>query len=434
MEALERVRFAEWEGIGSAGASEDAMTIARACQRGPTRRTTSEHKRVRTSSRVLGARRALVAALIVAGGVWASAAHQASADSSTPTQSSLSAVSCVPDEPCVAVGQVAVGGEARPLIESLQGRVWRTDQVASVGDSSLLSGVSCVVGGFCVAVGSQPKQGALTEVLLAGGWTHETVFSPPGAASLGAVSCVSEDYCVAVGSTPLEQPLVETWNGTGWTLGDSRSSTRGGDGLLSGVSCVGVGNCVAVGTSFLRGKQTALVAIEASGIWQRLSTRRVGSGTVLTGVSCVLPGWCVAVGSSQHAATGVSDPLALRITGETVARLVLPAAPAASFNGVSCVGVHECVAVGDLPAAVQPTGGHAEAPFAEALDRGGWSVLAPVAEGSSYALSGGVACVHASTCTAVGYEVGAANAQITTAAQRLTGSAWTPLVTPAGLG
>jgi hypothetical protein len=378
---------------------------------------------------MLGARRALVAALLVAG-LCAGGAREAGGEPAAP-QNSLNAVSCTLDQPCFAVGEIAAGGDVQPLIETLHGQQWRTDQVAPIAGSSLLSGVSCVAGGFCVAVGSQPKQGALTEVLLAGGWTHETVLSPPGAASLTAVSCVSEGFCVAVGSTPLEQPLVETWSGSGWTQSDSRSfATNGGDGLLTGVSCVSVDNCVAVGTSFLAGKQTAIVAIDTDGVWQRLPLRGLSGAPTLTGVSCVQPGWCLAVGSHRSATADVTEPLALRIEADRVTRLALPAAPTASFNGVSCPRIHRCVAVGDVPAPGQPVGATAQAPFAEALNGGAWAVLTPVTQGTSDALSGGVSCLRARRCVAVGYDVRATSAQITAAAQRLAGAAWKPLATP----
>jgi hypothetical protein len=385
---------------------------------------------VRTSSRTLGARRALVAALL-AGGLCAIVAREAHGSAAAP-QNSLNAISCTVNGRCVAVGEIAAAGKVRPLIEALTGgRAWRANHVAPIDGASLLSGVSCVSGGFCVAVGSQPKQGALTEILGAGGWTHETVLSPPGAASLAAVSCASEGFCIAVGSTPLEQPLVESWDGVGWTQSSTHQiATIGGAGLLSGVSCATLERCVAVGTSFKGGRSSVLVAVYDDGVWRRVSTGAVGGSSTMTGVSCPDPDWCIAVGSHQTPGTAVTEPLALRVAGNRVTRLGLPPAPTASFNGVSCARVRRCVGVGDLPVPGQPAGGTDQAPFAEALNGGVWTSLAPVADGTSDTFSGGVSCVHARTCTAVGYGVLGASAAISATSQRLRGSAWMALATP----
>jgi hypothetical protein len=383
---------------------------------------------VRTSRRALGVRRAVVAALL-AGAVCAIAAREARGDGAAP-QNSLNAISCPVDASCVAVGEIAAGG-VRPLIETLHGNVWRATYVAPIGGASLLSGVSCVVGGFCVAVGSQPKQGALTEILRAGTWTHATVFSPPGAASLAAVSCVSAAFCIAVGSTPLEQPLAESWDGVGWTQSSTHQiATIGGAGLLSGVSCVTPERCVAVGTSFSGKQSAALVAVYANGVWRRLATRAGGGKPTLTGVSCPQLDWCLAVGSHEAPGTAVNEPLALQITGERVTRLALPSAPTASFNGVSCARAQHCVGVGGLPVPGQPAGGSDQAPFGEALSGQSWTLLTPAASATSDTFSGGVSCVHARTCIAVGYSVGGTGAEISAASQRLRGSVWTPLATP----
>jgi hypothetical protein len=394
----------------------------------------------------LGAALALVVACS-GGAVDASAAQFAS-------QNSLAAISCAPDADCMAVGQIASGGNELPLAEALRDGAWVALPVVAVGRSSQLLGVSCVSAVFCIAVGDEQDGGALSEIWRGRRWRREAVGSSPRASTLEGISCVAKRFCVAVGATAQGQPLIELWNGHKWSRMTSPGSSGGNGAPLHGVSCASRYSCVAVGTAFSGDSQSARVERYNDGRWRTVYTQVTGETPTLTSVSCPAAGWCIAVGTVQVTGANTTTPLALEIGGGEVSELNVAAAPTAGFSDISCPQVDSCVAVGGVDASEQPSegstgstgvsagstgasggstgaaGATALAPFAESLSGGLWQFLIPASEGSSDTLGGGVSCATSSSCHAVGYYIATGSGHISASADELVGSTWTTLPTP----
>jgi hypothetical protein len=126
------------------------------------------------------------------------------------------------------------------------------------------------------------------------------------------------------------------------------------DADLNAVSCTSVGDCVAVGVYSDRGRidhYQAMVAMETRGVWTRAAKLAALPGNLYGGglsVACTRPRECVAVGTyaGQMVAseangvwkrtTTVALPLGSSASADAVS----------SFDGVTCTGPGNCVAVG----------------------------------------------------------------------------------------
>jgi len=328
----------------------------------------------------------------------------------------LAAVSCVSASACAAVGSYQTRAVLPPrsvlgsytLAESWKGTRWSVVPSPSPGSTaneaagSDLRGVSCVAASWCAAVGGYQTRDGRYKTLAE--WWNGTRWSvvatpdlgPPGGA-LDGVSCVSARWCVAVGLALTRQnskTLAESWNGARWSV--VTTPPTGPNGGLLAVSCVTSRACAAIGTAAEWWNGTR---------WSVVPSAHV-PGALLDGVSCTAATTCTAVGYDQ--VEGSKGPTGKTLTeswdGTRWSRLRSPnAGPAASGNylyGVSCAAADACTAVGQY---LDKQQGYKT--LIESWNGARWSlmpspnVLPPATRNE---LSGGVSCVAAAACTAVG--------------------------------
>jgi len=148
---------------------------------------------------------------------------------------------------------------------------------------------------------------------------------PAGAASdLTAVSCASTDSCVAVGDFFQENGshdmYSDSWNGTHWTWQQIELAGHAETNQMYAVSCVASG-CMAVGFS-------------AANEWTGRSWVNVAAPagfTSLDGVSCLSLSWCVAVGSNG------SEAVADKWNGRTWTSIAGSQPARSSLSSVDCL-------------------------------------------------------------------------------------------------
>jgi hypothetical protein len=292
----------------------------------------------------------------------------------------IDSVSCSSAHACTAVGtNLNTSGLNVTLAERWNGVSWQRQATpnppgdTTASDSPVLLGVSCAVAHFCEAVGTSTKNN--TETILADvwrgrAWTSQAVPTPPGTTSAGlnAVSCSSATSCEAVGF------YVD--NSGEWILADRWNGTS----------------------------------------WHLQSVPRQSGSTLnrLVGISCAAATSCEAVGSS-HDGSGNAAGLAASWNGvswqlQTMPDPMLP-------DSVSCTSPTFCEAVG--PAAAATWNGTS------------WqSQSFPVPNGASIVNVGGVSCVSAVSCEAVGsYQVTPCCNYVALAAS-WDGNSWTLQATP----
>ena len=346
-----------------------------------------------------------------------------------PTRNNLLGVSCVSATACIAVGSYSRPA-ALATAERWNGTSWAIQPTPDPADDqfSQLSGVSCVSASACTAVGSYLGIAghfvSLAERWNGTSWVIEPTPNPPDALpnlvagpSLSGVSCVSASLCTAVGSYlgiaghPVS--LAERWNGASWVIQPTPNPAGAFFTGLSGVSCASASACTAVGVYTNSAGNSVPLAERWDGTTWVIepTTNPPGAqpredATGLSGVSCVSASACTAVGFYTKSAGEVS--LAERWDGTAWAIQTTPNPPGAHFSvlgGVSCVSAGTCTAVGGH---YRHNAGH-ELPLAERWDGAGWAIqTTPNPSGGATPLfngSGqlnGVSCVSAGTCTAVG--------------------------------
>jgi hypothetical protein len=220
---------------------------------------------------------------------------------------------------------------------------------------------------------------------------------------LNGVSCVSPAVCTAVGydraGTPFHT-VVESWNGAKWSVVRSPSPAGSVFMDLTGVSCVSAAACIAVGyyeTS--TGTEKSLIESWNGTSWSVApSPHPASSVDNLNGVSCVSVNACTAVGYHYLLGSGIIETLVESWNGTrwTVAPSPNPASAANVLDGVSCVSAVVCTAVGfdyETP--------NAQRTLVESWNGTAWSAVPSPNRPSSNALDG-VSCASATACTAVG--------------------------------
>ena len=383
------------------------------------------------------------------------------------TSGQFSAVSCTPENACIAVGSYTnKANVALPLAERLNGTGWRilrTPRPAGAKGAAL-GGVSCAAGNACIAVGSYTNK-AKVQVMLAerwsgSGWEILRIPRPAGAAStaLSGVSCTSRNACIAVGSyynsrAKVQVTLVERWDGARWRIrrtpnpaGTVMQHPIGTQGAsLSGVSCTSRTACIAVGSyvkpfnPLVQPRQAALVERWNGKLWKIQRTPSPAGASPLTNMSlssvtCMSRTVCIAVGSyTDSVGTGVA--LAERFNGERwrIEDTPDPAgATSITLSGVSCSSRMACTTVGSFanPATIEVT-------FAEAWNGTSWRIQStrnPLSGASRGALNG-VSCTSATACTAVGSHTNTSGTQ-TALAEGWDGTSWRiqPTPDPGGAG
>jgi hypothetical protein len=142
-------------------------------------------------------------------------------------------------------------------------------------------------------------------------WSIDTTPNEDNSDSLRGVSCASSGNCVAMGNQG-SNSLVESWNGTTWSvvLGPSFGNSSSG---ADNVSCVTFTDCLSVGDFFdpSPGVQEQTLATLWNGTALSVVPSANPSATFdeFDGVSCVTMTFCAAVGSTQSPFPSPSQPL-----------------------------------------------------------------------------------------------------------------------------
>jgi hypothetical protein len=308
---------------------------------------------------------------------------------------------------------------------SAQALTWSVVPSPSPGTSTFLYGVSCASAGTCTAVGFQDG----TTLVESWNGTSWSVVPSPSSGVLFGVSCTSAAACTAAGaygnSSDNPTTLVESWNGTSWSVVPSPSPGSGGN-TLSGVSCVSAAACTAVGNKTDSTDLLPKTLIESwNGTrWSVVPSPNRGSdGDPLSGVSCVSLAACTAVGTKSIGVGFVPRTLIESWNGTSWSVVPSPSPGSGDgFGGVSCVSAAACTAVGFYSV------GNDHKTLIESWNGTSWSVVPSPSPGSGGDF-GGVSCVSAAACTAVGVYF-AKNGDRKTLIESWNGTSWSVVPSP----
>jgi hypothetical protein len=233
-------------------------------------------------------------------------------------------------------------------------------------------------------------------------------------------------------SPSLHQTLIELWNGTGWSIVGSPNTQEPFqsliDNVLDGVSCVSAVNCTAVGYWVGSGGYSSTLIESWNGsTWSIVPSPGNPQAGRLNGVACVSVNFCAAVGSDYSYA--VAQPLAdswngtsWSKTSNTTANGALGSVVGGYLTAVSCASAAFCSGVGYFTNAVTdplyPT-------LTESWNGSTWK-LAPAPPIAMSQLTG-VSCVSPKLCTAVGYQTSVHNQ---TLVESWDGIAWAIIPSP----
>jgi hypothetical protein len=300
---------------------------------------------------------------------------------------------------------------------------------------SLLSGVSCPAKSACTTVGAYYH--GTTRMILAErwngtNWSLQHTANPTGATDtvLSGVSCTSASACTAVGFyyNGTDKTLAERWNGTKWSLQPTPNPASARTSLLGGVSCTSASACTAVGY-YYNGTTNLTLAEHWNGtkwLLQHTPNPTGATNSDLGDVSCTSASACTAVGSYYGATSKVM--LAEGWNGTKWSLQPTPdptGATDSSLNGVSCTLASACIAVGYYYS------GTTDMTLAERWNGTKWSLQpTPNPTGASNSILGGVSCISASACTAVGYSPNYDATANVTLAERWNGTKWYLQPTP----
>jgi hypothetical protein len=314
----------------------------------------------------------------------------------------LSAVTCLAQGTCVAVGFLtSAAGGFTPVIETLSGGHWDPAKPPLPGDalptaSATLNDVSCPAAGTCVATGwysnaSGLRQGYV-DTLANGTWKATSAPLPADAAPeqysststastyLAAVACTGVGACVASGEYrdvhAQTRAVIDTLSGGAWTATTAPlpadASATGQVAALWAIDCPATGTCVAAGHYIERGGQPRFLTDTLSG--GRWTTSALSlpadaaadqkwsqeQATTVGGLACESVGYCVAT-AGYVTKTNVIAPLIETLSGGTWTAVKAPLPPdAATGSGPqnaayldldTCPGARSCLIVGSYPAA-----------------------------------------------------------------------------------
>jgi hypothetical protein len=269
--------------------------------------------------------------------------------------------------------------------------------------------------------------------------TWSTVPSPnpsPSVNSLNAVSCVSATACTAVGFTIKKggpsaprQTLIESWNGTRWSVVTSPDPGR--VNVLQGVSCASAASCTAAGYYAKRGgPDNTLIESWNGTSWSVVpSPNPTKLVNIFSGVSCASAASCTAVGYSRGRRATIEKTLIESWNGTSWSAIPSPN-PSRTFNtlgGVSCVSASACTAVGGW----NGPAGHGRT-LIESWNGTKWSAVASP-DPAPYDGLDNVSCVSANACTAVGNSTQTTTGTAaSTLIESWNGTSWSVVPSPNG--
>jgi hypothetical protein len=321
------------------------------------------------------------------------------------------------------------------LCSALAGAVFVGVGVASAGPGattavdSQLNSVSCASATACTAVGFATAKGVqvpLAESWNGKTWTAATLTEPTGfdRGQLYTVSCPTSSFCTAVGdydnSAGAQLFLAQSWNGKAWAVQATPAPTDYYGQQLNGVACPSATACYAVGLYYKGSGQEVTMAEYWNGKTWAAQTTPTGTPKYLTGVSCDSTTFCLAVGSYVK---GSSNELTLaedwngKVWGSQTAPN--PKGSGGTYPlSIACASAKACMSVGYYQGSTAFLGA------AELWNGKTWTVVPTPAPGSGDSITlGGVSCVSATSCTAVGFSQDSAGNN-TTVVESWNGKVW----------
>jgi hypothetical protein len=296
----------------------------------------------------------------------------------------------------------------------------------------VLDGVSCSSVKFCVAVGGDTTGNgsgpAYADVWNGSAWSLQTVPAPAGGqtGTLESISCTAPTACMAVGvyinSSFDEVAYSEQWNGLDYSP-RTIPLPGGAQNSLNSVSCRSANACVAVGDFYVTG---GLVEVWNGSGWSQQTTPRLPQDSDSTTVSCATRNSCMMVGTNPGA-HGYGVPLAEAWSGGpwTPVGPAVTAPDGSALLGVSCTAATTCTAVGGDLGLFNGYYFFPEGVLVERWDGGRWAIQSAPSPANSGAND--VSC-SGKTCMLVGFGGNGA------LAERWNGRKWSIGSTPSGDG
>lgn len=214
--------------------------------------------------------------------------------------------------------------------------------------------------------------------------------------------------------------LASARTDTSWSIEPVPLPAGVTNGSFAGVSCVSAANCFAAGE--YNGAHGGLIVPLAminhwnGSTWadQNIPLPPDTSQSELNGVSCVSMSSCVAVGWYSATNTSVTPPLAESWNGSAwTVDTTVQASESSTLNAVDCTSADNCTAVGGYWTGVT------ELPLAEKWDGSTWTLQGDPSQVAGQDYLTGVSCSSADHCIAVGLADGR-----TANVQQWNGSSW----------
>jgi hypothetical protein len=349
-----------------------------------------------------------------------------SPDANPASRSALNGITCQSSSECWAVGFDATSGNvAQTLIERWDGSSWTVvaSPSASTTEGNELLGVTCMSASDCWAVGSYVID-ASTRATLTEHWDGSTwtIIASPNATGgqdnvLASVTCVSASDCWSVGYYSIDivdptgtagtiiqvaQTLIERWDGNAWAIVSSPNPSV--DNSLAGITCTSTTACWAVGyssNSQVDSNQVdqSLILVWNGTVWLPGTTPGVpaSEAQTLAGVTCASSSDCWIVGSLT---SGWAKGLTEHWDGTSWSMVTAPKVdgrPSNFLYSVTCSSKSDCWAVGFWFAS------NVARTLIMRWDGSSWSIVpSPNVNDTDNHYLGGVTCVSASDCWAVG--------------------------------
>jgi hypothetical protein len=260
-------------------------------------------------------------------------------------------------------------------------------------------------------------------------WTNANAAAGAGSNVLNAVTCATASFCVAVGQQDEAtgvNTLIEQWNGTAWSVVPGVTEPPSANDTLTGVSCAGPSFCMAVGST----GAGALAETWNGSAWSATTPAPPAGlvGVYLSSVSCLAATLCQTLGTGFNVATPVVFGNQWNGTNWSAVPAATPTAGSSQnveAGGMDCISATQCLAVGNTDA-----NGASGAPFAEQWNGTAWTLAdtglsTSLPAGSSLA---SVSCAGATFCQAVGQAGGATTQNLI---EMWNGASWSvPASTP----
>jgi hypothetical protein len=295
---------------------------------------------------------------------------------------------------------------------------WRRVSTQSALATPPFLDVSCPTAHFCAAATSGPDDNAIAATAVDDSWTV-TDFGA-GSTELLSVSCASPTFCAAVGTS------IRMWNGQQWMLAPITPPGNPHFWLLTSVSCTSATFCVAAGSLYTAADGVMFFEHWDGTQWHYVAGPAVPTGTSvnLQGVSCVSVASCVAVGAGSPS-QGTAFLITARWDGASWSLIPAPSAPAgvSGLTDVSCTSTM-CMAVG----ATMQSG--VQVPYAAVLQGTTWTVTKPLASLEDFARTlNAVSCIAPTLCITVAIAERASGGS-PDVIERWNGSTWSNESTP----